>query len=157
MGNQLPNYANNKSHEELLHELCKMYKHTAEVYQDPASYYKLGSCYQYGRGANINMRKAIVHYDTAARMGNWKAQYHLGDCFRFGYGVSVDHDTAFKYYHMAANQGYIPAYGMVGDYYMDGGGCIERSETEAFKWFELAAKEGLADAQSNLGLLSSSC
>jgi len=43
MGNQLPNYANNKSHEELLHELCKMYKHTAEVYQDPASYYKLGT------------------------------------------------------------------------------------------------------------------
>jgi hypothetical protein len=43
MGNQLPNYANNKSHEELLHELCKMYKHTAEFYQDPASYYKLGT------------------------------------------------------------------------------------------------------------------
>ena len=44
MGNKLPTYNHdNKSYEELLHELCKMYKHTAEVYQDPASYYKLGT------------------------------------------------------------------------------------------------------------------
>lgn len=38
-----------------------------------------GSCYQYGRGADINMLKAIAHYDTSARMGYSKAQYHLGD------------------------------------------------------------------------------
>lgn len=44
MGNNLPTYNHdNKSYEELLHELCKMYKHTAEVYHDPASYYKLGT------------------------------------------------------------------------------------------------------------------
>lgn len=44
MGNNLPTYTHdNKSYEELLHELCKMYKHTAEVYHDPASHYKLGT------------------------------------------------------------------------------------------------------------------
>ena len=44
MGNNLPTYTHdNKSYEELLHELCKMYKHSAEVYHDPASYYKLGT------------------------------------------------------------------------------------------------------------------
>lgn len=44
MGNTLPTCTHdNKSYDDLLLELCKMYKHTAEVYQDPASYYKLGT------------------------------------------------------------------------------------------------------------------
>jgi TPR repeat protein len=54
-----------------------------------------------------------------------------------------------------ASQGYVPAYVMVGGYYMDGGGGgggdALRSEVDAFKWFELAAKEGSSDAQCNLG------
>jgi TPR repeat protein len=50
-----------------------------------------------------------------------------------------------------ASQGYVPAYVMVGGYYMDGGGDVLRSEVDAFKWFELAAKEGSSDAQCNLG------
>jgi TPR repeat protein len=150
MGNNLnlPTYTHdNKSYEELLHELCMMYKHTAEVYHDPASYYKLGtavtvswydddtppsivlsytlltdsfslflplppslsiylslylsigqlftgSCYQYGRGADINMLKAIAHYDTAARMGYSKAQYHLGDLLYQSYHINWLHKLA---------------------------------------------------------------
>ena len=59
MGNKLPKYANDKSHEELLHELCKMYKHTAETYRDPASFYKLGMlCF------HSIIYSILIHMDT---------------------------------------------------------------------------------------------
>lgn len=63
MGNKLPTYNHdNKSYEELLHELCKMYKHTAEVYQDPASYYKLGTAVTSGWVCEcVDMMMMIPH------------------------------------------------------------------------------------------------
>lgn len=65
--------------------------------------------------------------------------------------VESEHNlAAFKWYQKAAEQGHVDAQIAVGESYLVGRG-VEKSETEAKKWFIRAAGSGTAMAQDRLG------
>jgi len=65
----------------------------------------------------------------------------------------ADYTTAFQAYHVLADQGLAVAQFNVGLMYANGQG-VTKDETEAMKWYRLAADPGRSDAQYQLGHLS---
>lgn len=108
--------------------------------------YKLGRCYQYGHGVQVDLLEAIRLYREAAEQGNAEAQNELGLCYRKGIGVQIDYIEALKWFKKSAIQGYTYAYTNLGVCYKDGLG-VTKDIDEALKWYRLAAKQGDSIAQ----------
>jgi TPR repeat protein len=70
-----------------------------------AAQYKLGVCYEFGKGVAPNPQRAFEYYTLAANQGHAVAQYSLGACYKFGKGVAPNPQRAFEYYTLAADQG----------------------------------------------------
>lgn len=111
----------------------------------------LGSCYDAGRGTNVNKDEAFKWFKKAAEQENPLAQGLLGICYENGTGTSIHPNEAFKWYKKAAEQGLAAAQCNLGWCYCTGFGT-DVNETEAFKWYKIAAQQGNAKAQYNLGL-----
>jgi TPR repeat protein len=54
---------------------------------------------------------------------------------------------------VAVDQGIAAAQNNLGEMYQSGRGVPQRSDTEALKWYRLAADQGYARAQYDLGIL----
>ena len=67
--------------------------------------YRLGYCYDTGRGVEKDLIEAVKWYRKAAEQGDAIAQYRLGNFYRYGRGVAVDLAEAKKWYQKAADQG----------------------------------------------------
>ena len=67
--------------------------------------YKLGICYEYGRGVIKNLEIAVQWYAKAAEQGNAFAQDRLGQCYEYGKGVIKNLEIAIEWYRKAANGG----------------------------------------------------
>ena len=110
----------------------------ASALGDPRSQYMLGLIHERGIGVDRNPMVAMKWYRISARQGHALAQYTLAMMHRQGL------DTATR-----------PRSGAMGV----GGAVATPSQRlgiaymEALKWFELAAEQGVADAQYNLGLM----
>ena len=110
----------------------------ASALGDSRSQYMLGLIHERGFGVDRNPMVAMKWYRTSARQGHALAQYTLAMMHRKGL------DTATR-----------PRSGAMGV----GGAVATPSQRlgiaymEALKWFELAAEQGVADAQYNLGLM----
>lgn len=110
----------------------------------------LGSCYDAGRGTNVNKDEAFKWFKKAAEQENPLAQGLLGICYENGTGTSIHPNEAFKWYKKAAEQGLAAAQCNLGWCYGTGFGT-DVNETEAFKWYKIAAEQGVAIAQCTLG------
>ena len=118
---------------------------------------------------------AKAEFLRAATVGDSRSQYMLGRIYERGLGVNRNPITAMKWYRLSAGQGHAIAQYTLAMMHQKGlldsasrprsrsmgvGGIAASPSqrlgiayVEALKWFELAAEQGVADAQYNLGLM----
>jgi TPR repeat protein len=127
-------------------------KRACELFREAAgkgyagSQYRLGYCYETGRGVAQNFSTANEWYEKAANQGYVDAQYKLGHSYRVGRGVPIDLATAIEWYKKAPGNGDGEAMQNVGWMYATGQGVKANAE-QAYTWFLEAAKHGEIGAQ----------
>jgi TPR repeat protein len=124
---------------------CELFREAAaKGYAD--SQYRLGYCYETGRGVVQNFSTANEWYEKAANQGYVDAQYKLGHSYRVGRGVPIDLATAIEWYKKAAGNGDGEAMQNVGWMYATGQGVKANAE-QAYAWFMEAARHSEISAQ----------
>mmetsp|Transcript_1196 Transcript_1196/g.1829 ORF Transcript_1196/g.1829 Transcript_1196/m.1829 type:complete len:253 (-) Transcript_1196:113-871(-) len=112
--------------------------------------FKLGVCYERGRGVEKNEAKAVEWYSKAAAQDHISACGNLGVCYEEGAGVTRDMNKALLYYEKAANKGDILTYFNLGMNHED------HDVEKAKKWYRKAAAVGYLDAQVEVARLCQS-
>lgn len=118
--------------------------------------YRLGRCYDKGRGTAENDQLAFQWYEKAANQGYAKAQYELGKCYKDGEGVAKDRKKAFSLFMQAASQENADAEFAVGKAYLKGKGTTA-DPVKAKKWLKRAVsnekggKDILAELKKEAG------
>lgn len=134
-----------------LAEAFKWYKKAAEA-GDLEGQYKLGVCYDWGKGVPQDAPKGAYWYCKAAERGHVYAQYMIGLCYDKGVGVEQDYIQAVYWYKKSADQGYAYAQVNLGNCYYQGKG-IGKDNSMARYWWQKAADQGDETAINNLKLL----
>ena len=91
-----------------------------------------------------NFKEAVQWYEKAAKQGNTCAQTHLVLCYIRGLGVETNYDIAKKWCEKAVEQKYPVAQYFMAEFFVN-------SESEKYKYYIQAAKQGCAEAQNRLG------
>lgn len=126
-------------------QACELFRRAAlEGYA--GSQYRLGYCYETGRGEDQSFSIANEWYEKAAKQGHVDAQYKLGHSYRVGRGVPIDLAAALQWYKKAAENGDRDALHNIGWMYATGQG-VRANADEAYRWFLEAAKRGETGAQ----------
>lgn len=110
----------------------------------------MGECLMEGHGVEKDMQLAVHYCAQAASQGETVAHCHLGVIYIKGWGVERNVKLAVVHFTKAQddpvalfNLGLCHANGSAGD---------SASKVEAVKYYEMAADQGLAEAQCNLAL-----
>lgn len=101
--------------------------------------YRLGRCYEKGRGVAESDAQAVVWYQKAANQGYHKAQYQLGKAYKDGEGVEKDRKKAIALFEQAARQENADAQYQLGKAYMKGKG-VTADEKKARSYLMKAVK-----------------
>lgn len=109
--------------------------------------YRLGRCYDKGRGTAKNTALAFQWYSKSAAQDYAKAQYRVAKCYKDGEGVLKDRKKAFEYFTKSANQDYAEAQYSLGKCYMKGKGT-QADQKKAVSWFKKAVSN--ADGGSEI-------
>lgn len=88
-------------------------------------------------------REALPIFKELAEQGHAESQNNFGTCFMNGLGVPENRDEAFKWIGKAANQGLLIAQINMAE-------CASYSYKAA--WYRMAAEQGHAESQYELGL-----
>lgn len=124
---------------------CELFRRAA-LKGYAGSQYRLGYCYETGRGVDQSFSTANEWYEKAADQAYVDAQYKLGHSYRVGRGVPIDLATSLGWYKKAAENGDGEALHNVGWMYATGQGTKANAE-EAYRWFLEAARHGETHAQ----------
>ena len=108
--------------------------------------YRLGRCYEKGRGTAENDQLAVQWYQKSAQQGYAKAQYQLGKCYKDGEGVEKDKKKAFELFKKAAAQELADAEYAVGKAYFKGKG-VASDKAQAKKWLLRAVRNEKGGAE----------
>ena len=129
-----------------------MFRRAAEM-GDPQGMYKLGVCYDFGKGGlKKDDVKAVEWYQKAAEAGNANAMMSLGVCYDFGQGgLTEDEAKAMEWWKKAAEAGDATAMHNLGYAYGCGQGGLTKDEAKAVEWYQKAAEAGNASAMNRLG------
>ena len=101
--------------------------------------YRLGRCYEKGRGTTENEKLAFQWYEKSAKQGHAKAQFQLGQCYKDGEGVEKDRKKAFELFMQAAKQENADGEYAVGKAYFKGKG-VAADKAQAKKWLLRAVR-----------------
>lgn len=135
-------YENNREDDR---QACELFRQAAERgYAE--SQYRLGYCYESGRGVTQDPGRANEWYLKAAGQGYVHAQYKLGHSFRVGRGAPVDLAKALHWYARAAEQGDAEAQYNLALFYATGQGTAPDLQN-ALLWYRKAADQDMAAAQ----------
>lgn len=124
---------------------CELFRRAAEKGYASAQY-RLGYCYESGKGVEQNFSTANKWYARAGEQGHMDAEYKLGHSYRTGRGTEIDLPMALQWYKKAASSGDREALHNVGWMYATGQGT-KADQQEAYRWFLDAAKHGEAGSQ----------
>ena len=127
----------------------------------------LGVMYATGEGVPQDDAEAVRWYRLAAEQGNARAQLNLGVMYATGRGVPQDDAEAVRWYRLSAEQGHVRHWSgrtagrrrPVVPPRATSGSCtplvegVPQDDAEAVRWYRLAAEQGDAIAQSNLGVM----
>ena len=110
---------------------------------------ELGLAYENGNGVEENPQKAVEYMTRAAEQDYGYAQFKMGDYYLYDYDSLNESEKAFAYFKKAAeyewyNEGLGICYEM--------GIGVEDNETEAFKYYTLAADNGNVTSMYRTGL-----
>ena len=111
--------------------------------------YKLGTYYYYGLG-EVDYQKALEWFTKSYDNGYPWSALMLGDYYLYNpSGAELMYDKSFEFYKFAEEQNVVSeGLGLCYEY----GIGVEENETEAFKYFTLAAKDEYTAAKYRLGL-----
>lgn len=112
--------------------------------------YKMGDYHFHGYGPCLeDNKKAVEWYEKAVAGGNPQAMLRLGEYYLYDYDKLNECEKAFNYYKQAAER----------EFYNEGMGIcyemgigVEENETEAFKYYTLAADNGNVMSMYRTGL-----
>ena len=99
--------------------------------------YRLGRCYEKGRGVAKDEALAFQWYTKSALKDYPKGQYALGMCYKDGIGTAKDPKKAAEYFAKAAQGDNADAQYQLGKCYMKGKG-ITADQKKAASWFKKA-------------------
>jgi TPR repeat protein len=116
---------------------------------DAEAEHRLGYCYQFGNGVELNLDTALAWFEKAAAKGHADGQ--------FGIGVvnytKERYEEAVTWFTKAADQHDTEAESWLGYCYQFGNG-VELNLDTALAWFEKAAAKGHTGAQVGIGVVS---
>ena len=101
--------------------------------------YRVGLCYDKGRGVTEDDAKAVAWYQKAVDQGYAKAQYQLGKCYKNGEGIAKDEKKAVELFMLAAKQDNGDAQYQLAKCYLKGKG-VAKDEAKAKAWLKKAVK-----------------
>lgn len=101
--------------------------------------YRLGRCYEKGRGVAKDEAAAFKWYSKGAVQEHAKSEYAVGKCYKDGIGVKKDRKKAFSFFMRSARQEYAEAQYQVGKSYLKGKGT-EADAKKAKSWLVKAVK-----------------
>jgi len=125
----------------------------------------LGTKYLLGQGLEKNKEESVNWFGRSARAGNANAMYHLGVAYYNGDGVPINDSLSYAWFRLAKEAGSPTAVGAVQKAeselkpgtITDGlekipemyekGGSLQENQTEAARWWSMAAAKGDHDAQ----------
>jgi TPR repeat protein len=114
--------------------------------------FEKGMAYHFGRGLPRNDGEALLQLLQAADLGHGPAMAYLGRMYNYGWGTPINVRKALEYFQKAADAG--DPLGQNGMGFMRLRGLpeagIEQDPREAFRWFQLAAEQGLGLALKNV-------
>ena len=134
---------------------------------DAAAQTGLGMMYAEGQGVQEDDTEAVRWFRLAAEQGDAMAQIFLGLFAATGIeGVALDQAEADRWFRLAAEQDYAlaqnsaaaPTLALAAEFLVvaatmyETGVGVAQDDAEAVRWFRLAAEQGDANAQFNLGL-----
>lgn len=95
----------------------------------------------------------IAALGTLMNQGNYTACFDLGQLYYLGdNGVQKDIHRAVSYFKKAADNGIARAAYQLGTIYETGvGEDLPADQVQSFEWYTRAAKEGIPEAENNLG------
>lgn len=115
------------------------------------SQYRLGDCYEHGRGVEQNYQQAFEWYLASARGNYSSGMVRLSQLYREGHGVAQDLARALFYIKLAAETGdRLAQYNLACHY--DIGDIVAQCAGSAFEWYRKAAKRGHISASYNLAI-----
>lgn len=85
----------------------------------PVGAYNLALAFEFGRGARMNLRRAMALYRRAARGGDANAQVALAYNLLNGIGVRPNRRAALRWYRRAAKAGHLSAHFSLGQLLSD--------------------------------------
>ena len=99
--------------------------------------YRLGLCYDKGKGVKEDDQMAVKWYAKSAAQNYAKAQYQLGKCYKDGEGVEKNRQKAVELFTKAAKQDHGEAQYQLGKAYLKGKG-VAADEKKAKMWLKKA-------------------
>ena len=133
-----------KDHDKGLWAITTAYKEVIDHWEECAKngdskiQSNLGYVYYYGRGADINYKRAKYWLNKASKQGNYQASAELGEMYQHGKGVKQNYKKAITWYKKSSDQGSQLSQYRLGIMYYTGWG-ITQDYAEAFKWFKKSA------------------
>ncbi|MDR3683857.1 MAG: caspase family protein [Geothrix sp.] len=114
--------------------------------------FEKGLAYHRGQGLPRNDSEALLQFLQAADLGYAPAMAYLGRMYTFGWGTPVQVRKALEYFQKAAEAGDPLGQNGMGFMYLRGvpEAGIEKDPRQAFRWFQLAAEQGLGIALKNV-------
>ncbi len=115
--------------------------------------YNVGVGYEQGIGIPRNLTRALYWFEQAAQQGNPEAQHVLAGYYYEGLDefLPANRKKAIDLYYAAAKGGVAEAQLFLAKCYLEGKDLPQNIDM-AFAWYEKAAKQGLAMAETALGL-----
>jgi len=128
---------------------CELFRRAADKEYAPAEY-RLGYCYESGRGERQDYSVANDLYEKAGNQGHVDAQYKLAHSYRTGRGTKINLPLAIIWYKKAAAMGDTDALYNLGWMYATGQGTTI-DQQDAYRWFLEGAKRGEPGSQFEVG------
>lgn len=116
-----------------------------------AAHCYLGFCFESGHGLEVNLQKALEHYQASAQGGHALGQCHLGICYERGIGVPEDRARAAELFRLSTNQGNVFGQFHYGRCFLRGDG-VKQDTRRAAELFRLASDQGNEFAQNCLAM-----
>lgn len=111
----------------------------------------LGRCYENGLGVQQDLGVAAQWFQLAAEQNDSEAQVLLAYCYQVGAGVPKDPRQVMNLMTRAAESGNAEAQFNLALNYSQGLYGAPKNEKESFRWAELSARQGYAQAERFLG------